>query len=81
MPAENLVPVIQAAGAIAPLYLAATAHESPADWQLPGAILVAIGPDGDGAIGVTGEMTVQNLATELGKKVAQSVKRVGVTKR
>lgn len=81
MPAENLVPVIQAAGAIAPLYLAATAHESPADWQLPGAILVAIGPDGDGTIGVTGEMTVQNLATELGKKVAQSVKRVGVTKR
>jgi hypothetical protein len=48
---------------------------------LPGAILVAIGPDGDGTIGVTGEMTVQNLATELGKKVAQSVKRVGVTKR
>jgi hypothetical protein len=81
MPAENLVPVIQAAGAIAPLYLAATAHESPEGWQLPGAIPVAIGPDGDGAIGVTGEMTVQNLATELGQKAAQSVKRVGVTKR
>jgi hypothetical protein len=81
MPAENLVPVIQVAGAIAPLYLAATAHESPEGWQLPGAIPVAIGPEGDAAIGVTGEMTVQNLATELGKKVAQNVKRVGVTKR
>lgn len=81
MPAENLVPVIRAAGAIAPLYLAATAHESPEGWQLPGAIPVAIGPDGEGTIGVTGEMTVQNLATELGQKAAQSVKRVGVTKR
>jgi hypothetical protein len=81
MPAENLVPVIQVAGAIAPLYLAATAHESPEGWQLPGAIPVAIGPEGDAAIGVTGEMTVQNLATELGKKVTQNVKRVGVTKR
>jgi hypothetical protein len=81
MPAENLVPVIQAAGAIAPLYLAASAHESPEGWQLPGAIPVAIGPDGDGTVGVTGEMTVQNLATELGKKVAQNVKRVGVSKR
>ncbi len=81
MPAENLVPVIQAAGAIAPLYLAATAHESPEGWQLPGAIPVAIGPDGDGTVGVTGEMTVQNLATELGQKAAQNVKRVGVSKR
>lgn len=81
MPAENLVPVIAAAGAIAPLYLAVNAHESPEGWQLPGTIPVAIGPDGDGAIAVTGEMTVQNLATELAKKSAQSVKRVGVTKR
>lgn len=81
MPAENLVPVIQAAGPIAPLYLAANAHESPDGWQLPGAIPVAIGSDGDASIAVTGEMTVQNLATELGQKAAQSVKRVGVSKR
>lgn len=81
MPAENLVPVIAAIGSIAPLYLGATAHESPEGWQLPGAIPVGLGRDGDAEVAVTGEMTVQNLGTELAKKAAQDLKRVGVTKR
>ena len=34
--------------------------------------------DGKPEIAVTGEMTVQNLATELGKRAGQHVSRVGV---
>lgn len=81
MPAENLVPVIASIGSLAPLYLGATAHESPEGWLLPGAIPVGLGRDGEAEVVVTGEMTVQNLATELAKKAAQDLKRVGVTKR
>ncbi|HSD90563.1 MAG TPA: hypothetical protein VLB44_23720 [Kofleriaceae bacterium] len=81
MPAEKLVPIIAAASTVAPLYLAAAAHESPEGWQLPGAIPVALETGGSGAIVVTAEMTVQNLASELAKKAAQNLNRVGVSSR
>jgi hypothetical protein len=67
MPAEKLVPIIAAAAPIAPLYLGAAAEESPVGWQLPGAIPYAL-QMGNNGIKVTGEMTVQNLASELAGK-------------
>jgi hypothetical protein len=80
-PAQTLVPVIAAAATVAPVYLAANAHEAPEGWDLPGAIPVALEAGSASAsapISVTGEMTVQQLAAELGKRVAQKVNRVGV---
>ena len=64
MPAAKLVPIIAVAGPVAPLYLGATSPESPAGWQLPGAVPypLQVGKDG---INVTAEMTVQNLASEI----------------
>jgi hypothetical protein len=81
MPAGKLVPIIAAASTAAPLYLAAAAHESPEGWQLPGAIPVALDAGGPGAVVVTADMTVQNLASELAKKAAQNLNRVGVSSR
>jgi len=78
MPAEALIPIVAAASAVAPVYLAAIAYESPEGWQLPGIIPVALEP-GKG-IAVTGEMTVQNLATELGRRATQKARRVGIAK-
>ncbi|HEY5946794.1 MAG TPA: hypothetical protein VIV40_14925 [Kofleriaceae bacterium] len=78
MPAVNLVPIIAAAAAVAPVYLAANAYESPEGWQLAGAIPVALEARKD--IEVTEEMTVQNLARELATRAARKQNRVGVTK-
>jgi hypothetical protein len=78
-PAQTLVPVIAAAAPVASVYLAANAHEAPEGWDLPGAIPVALEVGGTSPIVVTGEMTVQQLAAELSKRVAQQVNRVGVT--
>ncbi len=77
LPAQKLVPIIAAASAVAPVYLAATAVESPEGWQLPAAIPVALEAGTD--IAVTGEMTVQNLARELATRAARKATRVGVT--
>lgn len=79
MPAVNLVPIIAAASAVAPVYLGAHAYESPEGWQLAGAIPVAL--EAGKGIEVTDEMTVQNLASELAKRAAQKLNRVGVTKK
>jgi hypothetical protein len=76
MPAQNLVPIIAAASAVAPVYLAANAYESPEGWQLAGAIPVALEAGKD--IQVSDEMTVQNLASELAK---QKRSRIGVAKK
>ena len=65
MPAEKLVPIVAAAAPIAPLYLAANAHESPEGWQLS-VRSRRLTVDAERELVVTGEMTVQNLATELG---------------
>lgn len=79
MAAQQLASIIATASAIAPVYLAAAAPQSPQGWQLPGAIPIALQAGKD--IQVTGEMTVQNLARELGVRAARNETRVGVTKR
>jgi hypothetical protein len=78
-PAQTLVPVIAAAAGVAAVYLAANAHEAPEGWDLPGAIPVALEAGGANPIVVTGEMTVQQLATELGTRAQRKVDRAGVT--
>lgn len=78
MPAEKLIPIVAAASAVAPVYLAASAYESPEGWQLPGTIPVAL--EAGKGIEVTGEMTVQNLATELGQRATQKARRIGIAK-
>jgi hypothetical protein len=78
MAAQPLVPIIAAASTVAPVQLAARAHESPEGWQLVGAI--HIGLNAGNEIDVTGEMTVQNLARELAARAARNETRVGVTK-
>ncbi len=78
MPAQNVVPIVAAASALAPVYLAATAAESPDGWPLVGAIPIAVAAGKD--IQVTDEMTVQNLARDLAARAARKQHRVGVTK-
>jgi hypothetical protein len=78
MPAQTLVPIIATASSVAPVYLAANAYESPEGWQLAGAIPIALEAGGSNVITVTGEMTVQNLASELAARVTQKLNRVGV---
>lgn len=75
MKADKLVDIIAAASAVAPVYLAGAAADSPTGWQLPGDIPVALAAGND--LVVTPEMTVQNLAREL---VARKQSKVGVTK-
>jgi hypothetical protein len=77
MPAQPLVPIIAAASAVAPVYLAAGAPQSPQGWQLPGAIAIPLHAGQD--ITVTREMTVQNLARELDVRAARNEIRVGVS--
>lgn len=78
MPAVNLVPIIAAASAVAPVYLGAHAHESAEGWQLAGAIPVALAAGKD--LVITDEMTVQNLARELAAVAARKQHNIGVTK-
>jgi hypothetical protein len=78
MPAQNLVPIVAAAAAVAPVYLAANAAEAPEGWQLAGAIPVALEPGAD--LEISDEMTVQNLARELATRAARKQTRIGVTK-
>jgi hypothetical protein len=79
MPAQKLVPVVAAASAVAPVYLAANAVESPEGWQLVGALPIALEAGGAKAIAITPEMSVSNLAAELAKHVAQKQPRIGLT--
>lgn len=79
MRAQDLVPIIAVAAPVAPIYLGATANESPEGWPLPGAIPIALEAGKD--IQVTEEMTVQNLARDLAARAARKEQRVGVTKR
>ena len=64
MPAQDLVPIVAAAAPVAPLYLAANAAEAPEGWTLAAAIPVALAETGD-PVGVTPEMTVQQLAATI----------------
>jgi hypothetical protein len=79
MPAVNLVPIIAAASAVAPVYLGANAYDSPEGWSLVGAIPIAL--EAGNGVEVTDEMTVQNLARELAGHAARKQHRIGVTKK
>lgn len=79
-PAENLVPVIAAAATVAPVYLGVNAHDVPEGWTLVGTIPVQLTADAKPTVKVTGEMTVQNLASELAKQAGAKITRVGVAK-
>jgi hypothetical protein len=78
MPAHHLVPIVAAAAAVAPVYLAANAADAPDGWQLASAIPVALAAGAD--LVISDEMTVQNLARELAARAARKQTRVGVTK-
>ncbi len=79
LPAEALVPIIAAASHVAPVYLAANAAGSPEDWDLPGTIPVALEVGGKDTFSITGEMTAQNLATELANRAHAGIKKLGLT--
>jgi hypothetical protein len=68
MPAQSIVPVVAAAAKVAPIYLAVNSHTAPEGWDLPATIPVALVADGADKLAITGEMTVQQLATELAKR-------------
>jgi hypothetical protein len=77
-PAEKLVPIVAAASTVAPVYLAVNAPGAPLGWDLPGTVPVALEAGGKNALAVTPEMTVQNLATELGKRARSGQKKLGL---
>ena len=77
-PAQALVPVIAAAAKVMPVLLGARAGESPVGWELPGAVPIALDANPANAVRVTAETTVQLLADELAKRVAQKANRVGI---
>lgn len=64
MPAQDLVPIVKTAVAVAPVYLAANAVDVPEGWSLPANIPVPLSATGDSLV-VTPEMTVQQLAGAL----------------
>ncbi|MEO6774492.1 MAG: hypothetical protein ABI467_15980 [Kofleriaceae bacterium] len=78
-PAQALVPIIAAAAKVAPTYLAVNAHAAPEGWDLPATIPVALEPATDGAgdrFELTGETSVQQLATELAKRAKSGARKV-----
>jgi hypothetical protein len=75
-PAQELVPVVQAASKVAPIYLAVNAPGSPEGWDLPGTIPISLVASGGDALKITGEMSAQNLATELAKRAKAGVKKI-----
>jgi len=75
-PAQALVPIVEAASKVAPIYLAVNSHSAPEGWDLPATIPVALGADGGDKVKTTGEMTVQQLATELAKRAKAGARKV-----
>jgi hypothetical protein len=76
-PAQSLVPIIAAAAAVAPVYLAVTARDAPEGWELPAAVGVSVDTQ-DPTLKLTGETSVQQLADLLAREAARGTKRVGV---
>lgn len=76
-PAQSLVPIIAAAAAAAPVYLAVTARDAPEGWELPAALDVSVDTQ-DPTFKLTGETSVQQLADQLANAAARGTKRVGV---
>ena len=79
MPARGLEPIIAAASAVMPVYLAARARVDPADWELPGSIPIALENHGPKVLKISAKMSVQGLASALARLALDDVKRVGIT--
>ncbi|HET9993756.1 MAG TPA: hypothetical protein VFQ65_34700 [Kofleriaceae bacterium] len=75
-PAQALVPIVAAAAKVAPIYLAVNAHGAPEGWDLPATIPVALVAEGGDKLALTGEMSVQQLATELAKRAKSGARKV-----
>jgi hypothetical protein len=75
-PAQALVPIVAAAAKVAPIYLAVNAHAAPEGWDLPATIPVALVAEGGDKLALTGEMSVQQLATELAKRAKSGTRKV-----
>jgi hypothetical protein len=75
-PAQALVPIVAAADKVAPIYLAVNAHGAPEGWDLPATIPVALVASGADTLALTGEMSVQQLASELAKRAKSGARKV-----
>ncbi len=73
-PAQQLIATVASASKVAPVYLAVNAHGAPEGWDLTGTIPVAL--SGGEKLVVTGEMTAQQLATELAKRAKNGQRKV-----
>jgi len=73
-PAQQLVATVATAAKIAPVYLGVNAHGAPEGWDLTGTIPVALA--GGDKLVVSGEMTAQQLATELAKRSKNGQRKV-----
>lgn len=75
-PAQTIVPVVATASKVAPVALAVNAHGAPEGWDLPATIQIQLVPTGGDVLAVTGEMTAQQLATELAKRAKSGTRKV-----
>jgi len=75
-PAQTLVPVVAIASKVAPVALAVNAHGAPEGWDLPATIQITLVPTGGDVVAITGEMTSQQLATELAKRAKNGTRKV-----
>jgi hypothetical protein len=76
-PAQALLPVIEGASKIAPVYLAVNAHGAPPGWDLPATIPISlqVGTSGD-TFAVGAEMSTQQLASELAKRAKSGQRKL-----
>ncbi len=77
-PALPLVPVIAAAAKVMPVTLGARAAASPEGWELPASLPITLDANPANAVRVTAETTVQQLADDLAKRIADKANRVGI---
>ena len=79
-PAEALVPFVEAASKVGPVYLGANAANTPEGWDLPGNIPVALeAGSGKAALKITQEMSAQDLANELAARAKAGVKKLALS--
>ncbi len=76
-PAQQLLPVIEAAAKIAPVYLAVNAHAAPEGWDLTATIPIElqVGTSGD-TLAIDGEMSTQQLASELARRAKSGQRKL-----
>lgn len=77
--AQKVIPVIKAASAVLPVYLAVTSNDAPEGWDLVRPLPVSLEVGGTMPIQLTAETSVQTLASALAEHAARGANRVGVT--